>query len=183
MVARGGTAPTPGTMRTSLMFLSLSVSLALGCDAGSVNGPGGADDTPDAAPINPEIQCTTRYEATGNLQHDVPPVEGASCDPTGTWTIEISGPKAGAERPVCSQAPGTASFTLVVTAGSGERDHEVADQDDPSRTWDGRFADKGGSCSGSFEATLPGGIEWSLHPAENGPDGPFEGSARFEIVE
>lgn len=166
-------------MKTLSISLSALASLALGCSAGDASNGGGAD----AAPINPEVQCATEYETTGDVVHTVKPSEGSSCDPGGTWSIQLSNPGPGPIKRACEDAPESASFTLIVQVQSIEaREYTVTDQEDPDREWEVRFNDKGGSCSASLE--LRGdGFEWSLHPSEDGRDGPLGGTSRYELVQ
>jgi len=171
----------------ALLLFGLSVA---GCGVGSA--PGGGDDdssdgtgdgsgdganAPDAIPPEP-ILCATEYTVTGgDVSHSVTP--GESCEASGTWAISVGTPVPDEEYTGCGDAPGDAGFNLNVTT-VGEDQYEVSDNDDGSRSWTVGVSDKAGSCSATFEMDLGGGTSWSLHPSENGIDGPLHGTARYE---
>jgi hypothetical protein len=174
----------------SLLALLLGLSVMAACgvgiapggdddesgDSGDDGGDGPADRA-DAFPAEP-ILCATEYTVTGtDLAHTVTP--GESCEGSGTWSISVGEATPDSEYTGCSEAPGDATFNLSVVA-AGEGVYTASDNDDGGRTWTVEIRDKGGSCAATFQMDLGGGIEWSLIPSENGPDGPLHGTARFE---
>ena len=176
----------------TLEALLLGLFLTSACGVGGVPGAGdddesddgsdgddGGDDgpAPDAIPAEP-ILCATEYVVNGtDLQHDVVP--GESCEGSGAWLITVGEPVPDSEYTGCAEAPGEQSFNLQVVA-AGEGVYEASDNDDGGRTWTVQIRDKGGSCAATFKHDAGGGIEWSLIPSEEGPDGPLDGTARFE---
>lgn len=173
------------TLAALLFGLSLATACGVGAiaggdddesDDGSDDGSGDGVEAPDAIPPEP-ILCATEYTVTGgDLQHTVIP--GESCDGSGTWTITVGEPVPDSEYTGCGEAPGEETFNISVVK-EGEV-YAATDLDDGSRAWSVQIRDKGGSCSASFSFDLGGGIEWSLIPSEEGPDGPLDGTARFE---
>src|SRR5690606_23891792 len=121
------------------------------------------------------ILCATRYEASGTLARDNPPVVDGSCDAAGTWTVALTGPMADADdHPTCDDAPTEVTFEVVVAASM--RDPETGApvgrylaRDAEARSWTVSVSDKGGSCSGAFSLDVGQGTGWSWHVTEASP--------------
>jgi hypothetical protein len=175
-------------MRANSLALLVGITLAAtGCGVGGIagdddesggdgsDGGGGDPDSPDAFPAEP-ILCATKYTVTGDVQHSITP--GESCEGSGQWNVTVGTPVPDEEYTGCAEAPGEESFTFQVAMVAEV--YEATDLDDGGRVWTVQIRDKGGSCSATFKHDLGGGIEWALIPGEDGPDGPLDGTARFE---
>ncbi len=176
----------PSSPRT---WSSLALVVLTACGVGGVKG---GDDDDDDGQIDPAdaapdpIQCATKFAATGELDHEIAPVEGGSCDGAGSWTVTLATPTADEDgHDQCTAAPAEQTFNVTVVATDRDENnlpigYSVTDDDDGARTWEINVDDKSGSCSGSFQTQAPDGTTWSWHATEDGADGPLAGQGFYE---
>ena len=123
------------------------------------------------------LQCATEFVVTGVVEHDAEPT--GTCAGSGRWDVTLGNPAADPDSVACGDAPADESFT------SRSRVRKMltrrSDDLDAGAAWTVQIRDKSGACSATFERDAGGGATWSLIPGEDGPGGPLDGTARFEL--